>query len=371
MPFTLIFSWVFAFIFASITGPLVISVYKKFGWIDDPKTQSLAKTTHDTPVPRGGGLVVAVGIASVVVFLIPVTGPMVGVFGGALLLLISGTLDDRFDINPYVRYLINIIAAIFVILSGVGISFVTNPLGSGVINLDIFMSTWMIGTWPITISWLADGFALLWIVWNMNAVNWAKGLDGQLPGFVSIAAFFIALLSLRFEADTTQGIVTILALAVSGAYAGLLIWNFYPQKMMPGYAGGSLAGYFLAVLAILSGAKIATVLLLLALPMTDGVYTVLRRLAAGKSPFWGDRGHLHHRMLDAGLGKRTISIFYMATTAIFGLLALQLSSTSKLYALLAAGILFLTLILWLKRSITSSKPVDHVSGSKTSQSSRR
>lgn len=365
MPVRLIFSWIFAFAVATLTGPLVIALYKKLGWVDDPKKQKLDKTTHEKPVPRGGGLVVAAGIGCVALFLIPLSGPMLGVLGGAVLLLVSGTLDDRFDINPYVRYIINIVAALIVILSGVGISFVTNPLGNGIIDLDIFTSTWMVGTWLVTVSWLADSFALLWIVWNMNAVNWAKGLDGQLPGFVSIAAFFIAILSLRFEADTTQGVVTLLALAVSGAYAGLLIWNFYPQKMMPGYAGGSLAGYFLAVLAILSGAKIATVLLLLALPMTDGLYTVLRRLAAGKSPFWGDRGHLHHRMLDAGIGKRSIAVFYMATTAVFGLLALQLSSTSKLYALLAAGILFLALILWFKRSITSSKPVDHVSGSKT------
>jgi len=358
-------AWFIAFLVATAVGPIVIRLYTRFGWIDDPQLQKVEKTTHDHPVPRGGGLVIAAGILCVAIAFIPASPQMIGVFIGALLLLVSGTLDDRFDINPYIRYILNIIAALIVILSGVGISFITNPLGAGVINLDIFSTTLTLGALTLPISWIADGFALLWIVWNMNAVNWAKGLDGQLPGFVSIAAFFIALLSLRFEADTTQGVVTILALAVSGAYAGLLIWNFYPQKMMPGYAGGSLAGYFLAVLAILSGAKIATVLLLLALPMADGLYTVVRRLAAGRSPFWGDRGHLHHRMLDAGIGKRKIALFYMAVTTAFGFLALQLTSTSKLYALLAAGILFLTLILWLKRSITSSKPVDHASGSKT------
>ncbi|MCD8546111.1 undecaprenyl/decaprenyl-phosphate alpha-N-acetylglucosaminyl 1-phosphate transferase [Candidatus Woesebacteria bacterium] len=332
------------------------------GWVEDPNQLTHEKTTHEKPVPRGGGLVVAAGILAVVILFVPLTTPMIGVLLGALVLLISGTLDDRYDINPYIRYVLNILAAVIVIASGVGISFVTNPFGGGVINLDTWQTTLVVFNYQLTVSWIADGFALLWIVWNMNAVNWAKGLDGQLPGFVSIAALFIALLSLRFEADMTQGIVTLLALAVSGAYAGLLIWNFYPQKMMPGYAGGSLAGYFLAILAILSGAKIATVLLLLALPMTDAVYTVIRRLAAGKSPFWGDRGHLHHRMLDAGMSKRTISVFYMATTTLFGLLALQLSSTSKLYALLAAGILSLALILWFKRSITSSKLADRVSG---------
>ncbi len=361
----LVISWFLAFVVATAAGPVVIGLYRKLGWIEDPAKQNLDKTTHDRPVPRGGGLVVAAGIAAVFVAFIPITPRIAGVLLGAAILLISGTLDDRFDINPYVRYVLNLIAAGIVILSGVGISFVTNPFAPGVINLDTWQTSFLLFGNTYTISWIADAFALVWIVWNMNAVNWAKGLDGQLPGFVSIAALFIAFLSLRFEADTTQGIVTLIALGVSGAYAGLLVWNFYPQKMMPGYAGGSLAGYFLAILAILSGAKIATVLLLLALPTTDAIYTVGRRLAAGRSPFWGDRGHLHHRMLDAGIGKRTISIFYMATTAIFGLLALQLTSTSKLYALVAAGILSLALILWFKRSITSSKLAAHDSGSKT------
>lgn len=358
----LILAWILAFVVSTIVGPLVISLYRRIGWVDDPKKNLHHKTTHERPVPRGGGLVVAAGIAAVIAWHIPLTPAVLGVIAGAVILLVTGTLDDNYDINPYIRYAINLAAAAIVILSGVGISFVTNPLGSGVLSLDTFVWEFSILGWPITISLLADGFALLWIVWNMNAVNWSKGLDGQLPGFVSIAAFFIALLSLRFEGDTTQGVVTMLSLAVSGAFAGLLVWNFYPQKMMPGYAGGSLAGFFLAVLAILSGAKIATVLLLIAIPTADAVYTVARRLYRRKSPFWGDRGHLHHRMLDAGWGKRRIAAFYMLATTFFGVLALQLNSTSKLYAFMAAGILVLALILWLRRSITSSRQPDHASG---------
>ena len=79
---------------------------------------------------------------------------------------------------------------------------------------------------------------------------------------------------------------------------------------MPGYGGWTLAGYFLAVLAILSGAKVATAILVLAVPLIDAVYTVLRRLNQGQSPVWGDRGHLHHRLLDLGWGKRRIAVSY-------------------------------------------------------------
>lgn len=358
----LIGAWVFAFLFSTITGPFVIRLYSHLGWIDDPKKKKEAKTVHTTPVPRGGGLVVAVGILAVMLILWPWSATLWGVLGGALILLVSGTLDDRFDISPYIRYGLNILAALVVILSGVGISFVTNPFGPGVIMLDTWVIQFRFLGLTITWSLIADTFALLWIVWNMNAVNWSKGVDGQLPGFVSIAAFFVALLSLRFQGDLAQTTVTTLALAVSGAYAGLLIWNHFPQKMMPGYAGGSLAGYFLAVLSILSGAKLATVLLLLAIPTADGLFAVTRRIAAGKSPFWGDRGHLHHRMLDSGWSKQQIAWFYWGATLVFGLIALQLHSEAKLYAIMAAGIVFIALILWFRRSIISSEQPDRDNG---------
>lgn len=345
-----------SFLAATVSAPLVIWVYRRLGWIDDPQQKKEAKTTHTTPVPRGGGLVVAAGLIAALPLMQPFPGALWGVTAGAVILLVSGTLDDRFDINPYFRYFLNILAAVCVILGGVGIDFITNPFGPGVINLNELLVPVDILGKSFQLSIIADSFALVWIVWNMNAVNWSKGVDGQLPGFVSIAAFFIALLSLRFHADTTQGIVTTLALAVSGAYAGLLVWNMYPQRMMPGYAAGSLAGYFLAVLAIMSGAKIATALLLLAIPTADGLFTITRRIVAGKSPFWGDRGHLHHRLLDIGWGRRRIAFFYWLTTLFFGFVALQLNSQAKTYALAAAGILFVLLILWLNHRLSFRRP---------------
>lgn len=348
---------------AALFAPVVISIYKKIGWVDDPKLADHPKVVHTTPVPRGGGWVIAAGLLPIVGWLLwPWNTALTGILLGALLLLISGSLDDNYDIHPYIRYGVNILAGLIVIASGVGIDFVTNPFGPGVIDLNIWMLPIQtpLGNWEFSL--LADGFALLWIVWNMNAVNWSKGVDGQLPGFVAIAAFCIALLSLRFQADVTQIAVTTLALGVSGAFTGLLLWNHYPQRMMPGYAAGSLGGYFLAILAIFSGAKVATVLLLLAIPMADGIFTVTRRIARGRNPFWGDRGHLHHRLLDAGWSKANIARFYWLTTLIFGVIALQLNSEGKLYAIMAAGILFATLILWLRRLSLSSEQHDHDSG---------
>ena len=175
----------------------------------------------------------------------------------------------------------------------------------------------------------------MFIIWNINIVNWAKGVDGQLPGFVSIALIFIGLLSERFADDPTSFHTGQLSFIVAGAFIGLLIWNWYPQKIMPGYGAGSLAGFFLSVLAILSGAKVATTLMVLALPTADGIFTISRRILAGKSPFWGDRGHLHHKLMDVfGWGRRRIAVFYWLWSLSMGLLSLILNTWGKISIIL-------------------------------------
>jgi UDP-GlcNAc:undecaprenyl-phosphate GlcNAc-1-phosphate transferase len=120
---------------------------------------------------------------------------------------------------------------------------------------------------------------------------------------------------------------------------GFLPWNFYPQKIMPGFSGSTLAGYMLAVLSILSTTKVGTLIVVLGVPLVDTGYTIVRRILSGKSPVWGDRGHLHHKLLDMGLSKRQVSIFYWATAALLGLIALNLNASSKLYTIIGTAIL--------------------------------
>jgi len=130
----------------------------------------------------------------------------------------------------------------------------------------------------------------------------------------------------------------------------LLIWNFYPQKIMPGYGAGSLAGYFLAVLAILSGAKLATTLMVLAIPTADAIFTIARRLKAGKSPFWGDRGHLHHKLMDVlGWGRRRIAVFYWLSSLSLGVLSLYLPTMGKIITIGITTSLVFIFLIWAKQ----------------------
>jgi len=121
---------------------------------------------------------------------------------------------------------------------------------------------------------------------------------------------------------------------------GFLPFNFYPQKIMPGYSGKSLAGLFLAILSILSGAKLATVIFLLGLPMLDAIFVIIYRLWHHHSPFKSDSNHLHHQLLKLGWGRRRISFFYWFLSLALGFLSLILNSEQKFYVFIGLGIVF-------------------------------
>lgn len=334
---------------AFLITPIVIKIYQHFHWLDDPSLQKHVKILHQRAVPRGGGIVVFLTVMLLAMCFLQIDKYLIGILSGALLLTIVGWLDDVFDIHPLIRLAAGFVAAAMVVGSGIGIAYVTNPFGTGVIHLNQpQIPIYLFGKLR-TIWVLADILALVFIVWNMNIVNWSKGVDGQLPGFVAIALVFVGILSYRFIDDPAEFNTAYLAFIVAGAFLGFLFWNFYPQKIMPGYGAGALGGYFLAVLSILSGAKIATTLMVLGVPTADAIFTILRRLRAGKSPFWGDRGHLHHKLMDVfGWGRRRIAVFYWTTTAILGILSLYLNTLGKIVTMLIVLIMVFGLLIWAK-----------------------
>jgi UDP-GlcNAc:undecaprenyl-phosphate GlcNAc-1-phosphate transferase len=337
-------------------APAVILIYRRRGWVDDPDKKPHAKTTHTQPVPRGGGLVVFIAIAVIALLCFPTDALLSAILFGAAVLCFMGWLDDVFDIHPLWRLLIGGAVALVVVWSGARIPYISHPFQDGVIRLD---------QWTLQPSWIglpaswsgiwivADVLAVLYIVWHMNIVNWSKGVDGQMPGFVAIALIVIGVLSARFVDAPTLFPVREMCFVAAGAFVGFLVWNMYPQRLMAGYGAGSLAGYFLAVLSILSGAKIATSLMVLAIPTADAVFTIARRLRAGKSPFWGDRGHLHHKLLDVlGWDKRRVALFYWLSTAVMGLLAAYLNTFGKLFTTFAVGCGVVGFLVWAKMSTT-------------------
>ncbi|KKR34157.1 MAG: Glycosyl transferase family 4 [Candidatus Gottesmanbacteria bacterium GW2011_GWA2_41_12] len=339
---TLLFSSLITF----IATPVVLKIALLLNLVDNPKIRNHPAHTHKGIIPRAGGIALFIGIFLPLFFLLPQTKALLGIFLGGLVLVIIGILDDRpKELSPYLRLFLIFIAAGLAIAGGVGIPFITNPMG-GVINLDTLRISFNFFG-PHSILPIADIFAFLWIVWAMTFVGWSGGVDGQLPGFVSVAAIVIGLISFRFTAsDQSQFIPTTLAFLTAGSYLGFLPWNFYPQKIMPGYGGKTLAGYMLAVTSILSSSKLGTSIMVLGLPLIDALFMVISRLLSKKSPVWGSGNHLHHKLLQIGWGRRRIAVFYIFISSIMGIFALVLESKQKFFVFILLFILTMMFFLW-------------------------
>lgn len=329
---SILIPFIISFLLTVVATPLSLIFIKKYKLIDDPKKRKHPAIVHKKPTPRGGGIPLFIGVIIAGLLFLPITKATIGIFVASFLSLIIGVLDDKYDISPYLRFIVNIISATIVVFAGANILFITNPFG-GIMNLNFF-------------SYFAS---ILWIVWVMNMLNWSKGVDGQMPGIVAISATIIGFLSLRFNAiDQNTIISTTLSFIIAGASLGFLLFNFYPAKIFPGY-GATAIYLLLAVASILSSAKLATAILVMGIPMVDGMFTIIRRVLSGKSPFWHDNKHLHHLLLKKGWSVKKIALFYWFISAILGAISLLLSSKEKLFAIImlaiivGGGILFLQL----------------------------
>jgi len=277
--------------------------------------------TARLPVPRGAGWPIFLAIALGIWWLFPLDRQSVSILAAMFLTVVVGALDDKRAVNPKWRLLTNIAAAVILIIGGMEIRILSNPLGGSPIMLDHW--------W-----WLSAGVTIFWVVGCMNAVGMGGGgVEGQLPGLMVISSIIVGLLGLKHSQDMTQWPVMWMSLLVGGAYLGWLPYNVEPQSLMPGYSGKSLGGLLLAIMAMLSGAKLATILMVLAIPIFDSIMVAGRRWLAGRSPIKADGSHLHHQLLKMGWSRKKVVLFYWFSSAIFGAISLGLDSRSKLYAL--------------------------------------
>jgi UDP-GlcNAc:undecaprenyl-phosphate GlcNAc-1-phosphate transferase len=302
------------------------------------------KNVHKHPIPRLGGFAIffAVTIAVVASLLMSkwlVSGEIqyvqyIGFLLGGLILMIGGYVDDRFDLPPRLAIIAPLIASLTVILFGVNIEKLTNPFG-GVIYLA---------------AWQSNILVFVWLMVVMYTTKFLDGLDGLATSVTSIGTLMVLLLALTvayFQPD-----VALLAAIVLGAELGFLFWNFHPASIFLGEGGSTLVGYLVGMLAVISGGKLATALLVLGVPLLDVLWIILRRFRVGgiKQIFIGDRKHLHHRLLDRGWSQTQIVLFYIFVAGLFGVSTLFLQSQEKLIALvLLSGLMLIAAAFFVKK----------------------
>jgi len=355
---SIFFPLIIAFLVTATITPVSIILIKKIGLLDDPKTHKHPGIIHRKITPRGGGIPLFVGIVLTAIFFLPLTKTVIALFIAGLTALSIGVIDDKYDISPYLRFIGNIIVALIVVMSGITVSFITNPFG-GILYLNtITLPLNLLGI-SLSIA-LSDVIAILWIIWVMNMLNWSKGVDGQMPGIVAISAITIGILSFRFAGlDSFSKISLNLSFIIAGASLGFLIYNFHPAKIFPGY-GATSVYLLLSAASILSGAKLATAILVMGIPMIDGLFTIIRRILSGRSPFWHDKKHLHHLLLSFGISQRYIALFYWIISAILGTLALVLGSQAKLFAIIMLFIIVGGTLIFLHRILNNTYDKDRL-----------
>ena len=363
-----------AAVVAYLVTPLAMRFGARSGAIDQP---DLGRRVHRRPIPRAGGLAVAVAFVSVgvaalvvndlvgsLVALRPSHMDLVALLGGAALAAAFGFIDDRWQIRARWQLLFQVALAASAILLGVAITFINNPLDflGGIFE-------------PATIEFARSAQPLtaaavvvtgIWIVGMINSINFIDGLDGLSAGVALIAALTLGAISLTTA--QYQPMVALLCAILAGALAGFLPWNFHPARVFIGTTGVFMVGYALAVLSILGTAKVAVALLVLGVPIIDTFWIITRRLAARRSPFTPDRGHIHHRLLDLGLTHRGAVLLIYGICAALAAASLLLTGSGPLYAFMGIVVGFgLVLYLLTRRAgiqdaLAASSYPDDVAG---------
>jgi UDP-GlcNAc:undecaprenyl-phosphate GlcNAc-1-phosphate transferase len=258
-----------------------------------------------------------------------------------LAILIFGLLDDFKQLSWREQLFFQVSLIAFVLLMGVRIQYLTNPFG----DVIVFSSG---------LAHLVGFFiGVLWVVFLMNAMNWVDGIDGVSGGITLIASLSIFILSLRPEVN--QPPIGIITAALVGCLAAFLLLNFHPAKIMAGTSGSMFMGFILAILAIFAGAKIATTLLVLAVPIIDALWVIGERWNMKKSIFIADKRHLHYRLLELGWSAKRICFFYYTVTGFFAIVALSTKATGKLFSLVVFSLGIVGILFVIRRKTTEKK----------------
>jgi UDP-GlcNAc:undecaprenyl-phosphate/decaprenyl-phosphate GlcNAc-1-phosphate transferase len=318
---------------AALVTPITMYISHRFDVVDRPG----GRRKGHGEVGRLGGVAIFAGfvVAAVVAQWLPVPrfDPMeairfIGLVGGLTIIFVAGLMDDLFEFGPIPQFVAQLLAAGVAILFQIFIQTVNNPLSGDQVS------------WA-EMHWVTVTITLVWMVLMMNTVNFLDGLDGLASGVTLIAGLMLFAHS-AFRLSPPQLSVSLLPLALTGACLGFLLYNFNPAQVFMGSSGSYVLGYALATLSIIGGAKMASILLVMGLPLLDVVWQVANRIRLGRNPMRGDRGHLHFRLIDAGIPQRQIVLAYYLFCGAFGTLALM--TTSRFYKLVALALMSLIVV---------------------------
>ncbi len=331
---------VFALLVNTLFTPLLIKLSHKFGWYDSNDHRKI----HKGDIPRIGGLGIFVSFGiTILLFLIICKFTSINLneiskyrhtslFTGFFIITALGIVDDFISIRAWMKFFIQISAALIVSAGGFNFQFFYIPFTEYSIPLYLF----------------SHALTVFWIISLCNAINLIDGIDGLAGGVSAIAVLFYGIIFYITGNYTAAG----LSFSLLGAITGFLVFNFPPAKIFMGDSGSLLLGFSLAVIPLVnnrppvSTAVLFLPLILLIIPILDMIAAMLRRKRRGVPIFSPDREHIHHKLMDFGLSNKKILFtiyFYSMLAGITGLFYTTLSPDGGFVLMIVFWAVFISL----------------------------
>jgi len=316
-------AFISAVIISFIMTPPARKLAIKVGAMDVPKDP---RKIHNKPMPYFGGLAIYISIMACMFVYMPHNSINLHIMAGATIIVLTGIVDDMYDMPAKIKMFMQVIAAVVAIRGGVQIHFITNPLSSTGMSY--------------LLSWLSYPLTLFWLVGITNTINLIDGLDGLASGVASIAAT-----TLLFTASNMGHDFIVM---------GFLPFNFNPAKIFMGDTGALLLGYMLAVTSVLGMVKsVAAIALVvpvfaLGLPIFDTTFAIIRRFINKKPIMQADKDHLHHKLMKSGLNQRQTVLIMYFISMMLGIVSIAIADTDPFTGIIVASIVVIAVFYFAK-----------------------
>lgn len=342
VPYTYLGIFFGAGLLVQLATPLVAQVARALNIIDRPG----ARKVHSAPIPRIGGVAIVLGTVLTMVPALLLDNPVgeafrrlnegsnqiIALLGSAFVVFLVGLLDDVRSVPAKVRLAVLLAASLVLCSTGARIESITLH------NFTIELGWW---SWPVTV---------LWITGITVAINFIDGLDGLAGGIAVIVCGVLVVLA--FQGQHT--VMAVLMLALLGSLVGFLFFNWNPAKIFMGDCGSMFLGFMIGGASVVCQMKVRTLVglalpaLALGVPLFDTLLTFVRRKVLDRrSLFASERGHIHHRLMDLGLGQRmSVLLMYLVTTVMAGIGMLMMFTRNNVgsLAVILCGVLLLLLV---------------------------
>jgi UDP-GlcNAc:undecaprenyl-phosphate/decaprenyl-phosphate GlcNAc-1-phosphate transferase len=313
---------------------MITPLIKKFAFLVGATDSPNQRKVHHSIMPRLGGLAIFISFIIGMIILRPVNESALAILTGCFIIIVTGILDDVFELPARYKLIGQLAAACTVVFWGdLQVVFINLPFGG-----------------RLQFGLLSIPLTILWIVGITNAINLIDGLDGLAAGVSSIALITIS--GIAF----IQGNLYVVAvgLIIIASTLGFLIYNFHPAKIFMGDSGALFLGYIISVLSLLGFKNVTFIsfiipVIILAVPISDTFFAILRRIIHKKPLGAPDKQHLHHCMLRMGYSHRQTVLLIYAMSAFFGMVALIFSQARL------GGAIILIAIIVLLIEITAEK----------------